>query len=106
MSDFNDSDFWSKLRHQAQNIGQSVLVPALTLYHAAQDSNTPLWAKTTIYGALGYLILPLDAIPDLIPVAGYSDDLSVLLAALGTVTLYIKDEHREQAQMQVYRWLG
>ena len=48
---------------------------ALWLYYAAQRPQTPIWAKTTIYAALGYFILPVDIIPDLIPGAGYVDDL-------------------------------
>ena len=35
--------------------------------------------KAIIIGALGYLISPLDAVPDAIPIAGLSDDLGVLL---------------------------
>lgn len=40
-----------------------------------------------IVGALVYFISPIDAVPDLLPVVGYSDDLVVLagaVAALGT----------------------
>lgn len=59
------------------------------LYFALQRDETPVWAKTTIVGALGYFISPIDAVPDVIPVVGYSDDLAVLVAAVATVASYI-----------------
>ena len=40
-----------------------------------------------IYGALAYFVLPVDAVPDAIPVAGFTDDLGALAAALGTVSM-------------------
>ncbi len=59
-----------------------------------------------IVGALGYLILPTDLIPDIIPGAGYGDDWGAIVAALATVTAYIKDEHKAKAEAQVTRLLG
>ncbi|WP_211605080.1 YkvA family protein [Vreelandella arcis] len=49
-----------------------------------------MWAKTTIYGALGYFISPVDAIPDLAPIVGYADDIGVLAGALAMVAAHIK----------------
>ena len=54
---------------------------ALWLYYAAQQPNTPVWAKTLIYGALAYFVLPFDAIPDVLLGLGFTDDMAVLLAA-------------------------
>ena len=48
--------------------GKEVIEKALILYYCLQDDDTPAWAKTTIIGALGYFISPIDAIPDLVPV--------------------------------------
>jgi uncharacterized membrane protein YkvA (DUF1232 family) len=62
-------------RQVRQDGGREVIEKALWLYYAAQQPNTPLWAKTAIYGALGYFISPIDAIPDITPVIGYADDL-------------------------------
>lgn len=52
--------------------------PALKMYYAATDADTPTWAKTTIYGALGYFISPIDVIPGITPLVGYTDDVGVL----------------------------
>ena len=79
---------------------------ALTLFYCLQDRDTPTWAKGVIVGALGYLILPTDMIPDMIPGVGYGDDWGALVAALGTVAAYIKDEHKIKAQSQLERLFG
>ncbi len=101
---YSDSGFWEKLKNVAKVAGKQVLELALQMYYAARDTDTPLWAKTTIYGALGYFISPVDLIPDIIPFAGFSDDLSVLAAAVAAVAMYIKQEHKTKAQDKLRTW--
>lgn len=104
--DFSDDGFWSKVVKYAKAAGQEVIEKALWLYYAAQNSHTPMWAKATIYGALGYFISPVDAIPDITPVVGYSDDLGVLAAAVAAVSMYITDEVKAQAAQKLKDWFG
>lgn len=105
-TNYSERGFWSKFRHYAKTAGSKVVELALQLYYAAQDPETPAWAKTIIYGALGYLILPVDAIPDMVPVAGYSDDLGALAAAGAMVAMYITPEVKEQAKKKPKDWFG
>src|SRR3546814_8182976 len=74
--------------------------------YAVQNEHTPKWAKRVIYGALGYFIFPLDAIPDLAPLIGYTDDLSVMTAALATVAFYITPEVKAQARQKLDAWFN
>ena len=104
--DFSTSKFWSVVRKVAKHGGRKLLDSALTLYFCLRDAETPTWAKSVIVGALGYLILPLDLIPDVILGVGYTDDLSVLLGALVAVVRHIKTEHREKASALTTRILG
>lgn len=104
--DFSDNAFWAKIKKYAKKAGSGVLEPALKMYYALQDSDTPAWAKAIIIGALGYFISPVDAIPDITPVVGYVDDLGVLAGALATVAAHIKDEHVEKAKETLQKWLG
>jgi uncharacterized membrane protein YkvA (DUF1232 family) len=97
---------WKTLRKAAVGAGRKTLLTALTLFYCLQDRDTPTWARGVIVGALGYLVLPTDLIPDMIPGAGFGDDLGALVAALGTVAAYIKDEHKSKAAAQVERLLG
>ncbi|NYT83304.1 DUF1232 domain-containing protein [Alcaligenaceae bacterium] len=101
---FTKKGFWQKLGPRARSIGRETLEKALYLYYAVQSPLTPKWAKRVIYGALGYFILPLDAIPDLAPVLGYTDDLSVMAAALATVAFYITPDVKAQAQQKLDQW--
>ena len=103
---YSDGGFWDKARGYAKVAGKAALEPALKMYYSATDKDTPLWAKTAIYGALGYFISPIDAIPDFLPVAGYTDDIAVLVAAAATVAAYIKKEHVQKAQETLRQWFG
>ncbi|MCC2596260.1 DUF1232 domain-containing protein [Pusillimonas sp. MFBS29] len=98
--------FWQKLGPRTRSLGRGVLEKALYLYYAVQSDRTPKWAKRVIYGALGYFIFPLDAIPDLAPLVGYTDDLSIMTAALATVAFYITPEVKAQAHQKLDSWFG
>jgi uncharacterized membrane protein YkvA (DUF1232 family) len=69
----------------------------VALYFCLFDARTPLWVKTTVAAALAYFIMPVDAIPDFLPIIGLSDDAGVLTAAITAVAAHITPEHRERA---------
>ena len=104
--EYSDSSFREKLLKYALIAGREVVERALQLYYAAQDPKTPAWAKTAIYGALGYFIFPLDAIPDVVPAVGYADDLGVLAAAVATVVMYITEDVKLKAGQKLRDWFG
>ncbi|MDE2428972.1 MAG: DUF1232 domain-containing protein [Burkholderiales bacterium] len=103
---YSDAGFWEKLKNFALAAGSDLVEKALCLYYAAKRPETPAWAKTVIVGALAYFILPLDAIPDAIPIAGYTDDLGAITAAIGMVSLYITDEVKLAASRKMQDWFG
>ena len=102
--EFSEDSFWTKVKDFAIKAGKEVIEKALILYYCLQGPDTPVWAKTTIIAALGYFISPIDAIPDFTPVIGFTDDLGVLAAALATVAVYIKEEHKEKAKEKIKIW--
>ncbi|HYG44918.1 MAG TPA: YkvA family protein [Bordetella sp.] len=103
---YSDQRFWRKATRHASAAGRQALEKALWLYYAVQNPATPKWARRVIYGALGYFVLPLDAIPDLAPLVGYTDDLGVMTAALATVAFYINDDVKHQASSKLNNWFG
>jgi uncharacterized membrane protein YkvA (DUF1232 family) len=105
-SQYTDQGFWEKAKTYAKSAGLDVMEAALKLYYSAIDKDTPTWAKTSIYAALGYFIAPLDAIADFVPVVGYSDDLGVLVAAAAAVVAHIKPEHQARAKKMIAQWFG
>ncbi len=71
----------------------------VAMYFCLLDPATPVWVKATAAAALAYFILPFDAIPDLLPIVGLSDDAGVLAAAMTTIAAHITDEHRARARL-------
>jgi len=96
-TDYSESGFREKLQRYARVAGSQVIERALQLYYAAKSPETPVWARTVAYGALAYFVLPTDSIPDIVPLAGYTDDLGVLALALGTIATRITPEIKARA---------
>lgn len=103
---FSEASFWQKLASAAGRAGRELILLALKLFYTWRADSTPLWAKATIVAALGYFISPLDLVPDVIPVVGYSDDLGVLLGALQSVDAYLTPELEAQAKATLQAWFG
>ena len=103
---FSEQGFWLKLKKYARSAGKEVVEKALLLFYAAQEEKAPAWAKATIAGALGYFIVPLDAIADFTPAVGYADDLGVLVLAVAAVAAYINDNVRHRTAEKMKRWFG
>ncbi|WP_110690821.1 YkvA family protein [Salinicola endophyticus] len=101
---YSDTRFWRKLARFGSRAGRGVALKSLQLYFVLKRPDVPIWAKSTIIGALGYFISPLDAIPDVIAGVGFTDDASVLAAALVAVSIYIDEEVERQAAAVLARW--
>lgn len=102
---YNEDIFWRKLRKHAGKWGEKLLQPAMMLYCMMKSPKVSLRDKTIILGALGYLILPLDAMPDFIPMLGIIDDISAIMLVLKTLNKDITPEIRKEAQEQTDKLL-
>lgn len=102
---YDENSFWKKLKRVAAQVGSKVLYPALQLYYLLQSKEVPVKAKTLIIGALGYLILPADLVPDFIPALGFTDDLTALMIALRTVSKHLTPDINRQAKEQAAKLL-
>ena len=83
------------LRNLLKRSGRFVARPALEALEMV---------LVTVLAALTYLFVPIDLIPDLLPVAGFSDDLVALTALLGLCRNHITPEIRQRAQRRLERW--
>ena len=101
---FSREGFWEKLKSYAKKIGGVGVYTALILYYLLEDERTPIAQRAIIMGALGYLILPLDLIPDMIMGVGFTDDLGALYAALQAVKLHLNEDHFERAKEKYKTW--
>ena len=96
--------FWRKTRRVAASI--PFAEELLAAYYCAFDHNTPLPVKTALIGALAYFVLPMDAIPDILPVLGFADDAAVLATAVKMVTSHIRPEHRDAAKFKLAEFVS
>ncbi|MFK8101724.1 MAG: YkvA family protein [Saprospiraceae bacterium] len=101
---FSENRLWKKLKNFATQAGVKTVYSALLLYYAYRRKETPLWAKNIILGTLGYFLAPIDAIPDLTPFLGYTDDVGVLSFGLVTIAGFVNKDVRKQARTQLAKW--
>ncbi len=59
-----------------------------SLISALDNPATPTKMKALIIGAIGYILLPLDLIPDVMPAVGYTDDLASAAGVVAAVAAY------------------
>ena len=103
---FSVAGLWDKLKHYARQAGIKTVYMALLLYFAYTRKETPSWAKNIILGTLGYFLAPIDALPDLTPIIGYTDDIGVLSFGLVTIAAHINEEVRNRAKTKLKTWFG
>ncbi len=101
---YSEGGFWKKVGKVAERAGVKTIYYALVLYYTLIDPATPKKYKMVIAGALGYLILPIDLIPDAIPFAGLADDWGALVAAVAFVATAITPEIKEKAKQKLSDW--
>ena len=89
---YSEENLLHKISKFGAHIGLELLYKVAQLWCVLQKPEVPAKDKALIMGALGYLITPLDFLPDLTPVLGYSDDLVAISFALLKVQGYIDDE--------------
>ena len=101
---FSQKDFVEKISRIAKRAGSKLVYAALILYYTLQSDKVSKADKAIIIGALGYMISPLDVIPDAIPIAGLTDDLAVLLYVLKKVWTGIDPEIIAKARERLSKW--
>lgn len=103
---YNEDRFWTKVVRVAKRAGVKLVYAALLLYYVMKDPLTPQGDRLKIIGSLGYFILPLDIIPDWIPVVGYTDDLAVLTWVLYEIAKNVTPQVKENAKAKLGEWFG
>ena len=101
---FSANDFVDKISRIAKRAGAKLVYAALILYYTLQSDKVSTKDKAIIIGALGYMISPLDVIPDAIPIAGLTDDLAVLIYVLKKVWVDVEPDIKEKARMKLGKW--
>ena len=103
--EYSESRLWEKIKKVAKKAGIKVIYYVLVLFYALQSENVTIAEKALIVAALGYFILPLDLIPDFIPIAGYGDDAAVLYGLIQKLDC-IDERVKAQAKSKLKEWFG
>ena len=103
---YSDKKFLTKIKRIGGKIGKEALQAAATLFVALKSPDMPKSSKLIMLGALGYFILPIDVVADFLPLVGLTDDVAIILMALGKVYLSITDEMKEEAVILADKWTG
>ncbi len=103
---FTENKLWNKLSKYAKDAGLKVVYTSLLLFYAYKRKETPAWAKRIVLGTLGYLIAPIDMLPDLTPIIGYTDDIGILSFGLVVIAAYVNDDVKTNARTRLEKWFG
>lgn len=101
---FSKTAFVEKISRIAKRAGAKLVYAALILYYTLQSDSVSVKDKAIIIGALGYLISPLDVVPDAIPIVGLGDDLGVLVYVLQKVWGNVSEDVKMKARERLSKW--
>lgn len=101
---FTSGEFIEKISKIAKRAGSKLVYVSLVLYYTLQSGSVSLKDKAIIIGALGYLISPLDVMPDAIPIVGLGDDMAVLIYVLNKVWGNVPEDVKRKSQEKLSRW--
>ena len=101
---FSQTEFVEKISRIAKRAGAKLIYAALILFYTLQSDKVSAKDKAIIIGALGYMISPIDVIPDAIPIAGLTDDMAVLIYVLKKIWVDVDPEVKERARERLNKW--
>lgn len=93
---FTPKDYLDKISKYGKDMGLKLVYSSLLLFYALTDGKVPVKDKLIVTAALGYVVLPIDLVPDWI-IGGFFDDASIVGYALSTIRKDITPEIESQA---------
>lgn len=103
---YDEDGLLKKMGGNFKKIGLELMYKAAQLYYVLKKDEVPASVKVVIMGALGYLISPIDFIPDMIPVLGYTDDAAAIAYALWQAQQYVDEDVKKESRVMLAKWFG
>lgn len=107
ITDIDHASLRDGIKGYAVKVGRVAVRPVLLLYYVMRSEETPKKDKLTIFGALAYVILPVDLLnAKRLPIIGWIDEVVSLAVAVQRMQKYITPEMEAKADEQLDKWFG
>jgi len=103
---YSPDKFINKVKKYGANLGFKALYSVALLYCALKSPDLPKEQKLMLLGVLGYFILPIDLIADMLPTVGLADDMIVITKAITVIYSSITDEMKVEAHEVLKKIFG
>lgn len=104
VKEFSESGLTNFIKKYAKKGGREFLIMLFKLWYSLPNASKTSIA--IILAALGYAISPVDAIPDILPIVGLTDDAGILAATITAIAADITPEAEKKAEEKVDDILG
>ncbi len=101
---YSAENLWKKIKKLTKKIGLKLTSYVLILYYVLESEEVGKKDKLFIIGCLGYFILPIDIIPDIIPGIGFADDMAVLVLGVRRVIKYVDEVVKTKVLIKLNEW--
>ena len=97
--------FWDGIKTYAKNVGRVAARPVLLLYYVMKSSATPKKDKLAIFGAIAYIVLPIDLLnAKRLPIIGWVDEVMSFAVAVQRMQKYVTPEIERKADETLGHW--
>ena len=103
---YSEEGLFGKIKGCVKKAGLNLIYKALQLFYVAKNPKVPMKIRAAVVAPLGYFISPIDLIPDITPVIGFSDDAAVIAGAIAIAHMFITDEVKQRAKEQLRKIFG
>ena len=106
-SNFNLPLLWEKIKDNAKRLGRFTTKQALLIYYVLKSDDTPTSTKVIVYGALAYLILPVNLISSKHhPILGWADEIAAIAIAYRKIKQHVTPAMEQQAEETLNKWFA
>lgn len=106
-SNFSLPQLWEKIKENAKRLGRFTTQKALLMYYVLKSDDTPTSAKAIIYGALAYLVLPVNLISSKRhPILGWADEIAAIAIAYRKIKQHITPAMEQEAEETLNKWFA
>lgn len=96
---------WESICKWSRKAGRTATRPVLLMWYVMRSKETPRRDKWAIFGALAYLVLPIDILDaKRLPIIGWLDEVTSLAVLVRKMSKYITPELEACADKQLDRW--